>query len=39
MDFQFVLPGANADLLNSDGNNYFVKQVYNPNEIGQHIKG
>lgn len=39
MDFQFIIPRNNEELLNSHGNNYFVKQVYNPNEINYHLKG
>ncbi|XP_039955400.1 condensin complex subunit 1 [Bactrocera tryoni] len=38
MDFQFVLPTANAELLNSSGDSYYVKQVYAPNEIGERLR-
>ncbi|XP_067627986.1 condensin complex subunit 1 [Eurosta solidaginis] len=38
MDFQFVLPTTNAELLNSSGDSYYVKQVYAPNEIGERLK-
>lgn len=39
MDFQFIIPRNNDELLDSHGNNYFVKQVYNANEINYHLKG
>lgn len=39
MDFQFVIPSTNSDLLNSNGNNYFVKQVYDAKEIPDRFKG
>ncbi|XP_053963844.1 condensin complex subunit 1 [Anastrepha ludens] len=38
MDFQFVLPSTNAELLNSSGDSYYVKQVYAPNEIGERLR-
>lgn len=39
MDFQFVIPQGSADLQNSHGNNYFVKQVYNARELADLLKG
>lgn len=39
MDFQFELPRNNKELLNSDGNNYFVKQIYHVNEIPNQLRG
>ncbi|XP_036333555.1 condensin complex subunit 1 isoform X1 [Rhagoletis pomonella] len=38
MDFQFVLPTTNAELLNSSGDSYYVKQVYAPNEISERLR-
>lgn len=38
MEFQFVLPTTNAELLNSSGDSYYVKQVYAPNEIGERLR-
>ncbi|XP_004520256.1 condensin complex subunit 1 [Ceratitis capitata] len=38
MDFQFVLPNTNAELLNSSGDSYYVKQIYAPNEIGERLR-
>lgn len=39
MEFQFVIPSSNNDLLETDGNNYFVKRVFDPNEIPELLKG
>lgn len=39
ISFSFVIPRTNSDLLNSDGNKYFVKQVYNSSEIQGHLRG
>lgn len=40
MDFTFVLPRNNKDLLeDGDGANYFVKQVYNANELQTQLRG
>lgn len=39
MEFQFVIPTSNNDLLETDGNNYFVKRVFNSNEIPDLLKG
>lgn len=39
MEFQFVIPSSNDDLLETDGNNYFVKKVFNSNEIPDLLKG
>lgn len=39
MDFQFVIPHNSAELLNSTGNNYLVKQVHNAREIPDLLKG
>lgn len=39
MEFSFVIPRNNKDLLDADVSGYYVKQVYNPNELSQHIRG
>lgn len=39
MEFQFVIPSSNNDLLEADGNNYFVKRVFDPNEIPDLLIG
>lgn len=39
MEFQFVIPSSNNDLLETDKNNYFVKRVFNCNEIPDLLKG
>lgn len=39
MDFQFIIPHDSAELLNSHGNNYFVKQVHNARELPDLLKG
>lgn len=39
MEFQFVIPSSNNDLLETDGNNYFVKRVFDSNEIPDLLKG
>uniref|UniRef100_A0A1I8MCN6 Condensin complex subunit 1 n=1 Tax=Musca domestica TaxID=7370 RepID=A0A1I8MCN6_MUSDO len=38
MDFQFNLPLTSGDLLNSSGDNYYVKQLYSPSEIPEKLK-
>lgn len=38
MNFQFVIPCSNSDLLNSEGDNYYVKHVYSANEIPDQLK-
>lgn len=39
MDFCFEIPTVNSDLLNSNGNNYFVKNVYDANDLTDLLKG
>lgn len=39
MDFQFNLPLASSELLNSSGDNYYVKQLYSPSEIPEKLRG
>ncbi|XP_062136373.1 condensin complex subunit 1 [Drosophila sulfurigaster albostrigata] len=36
-DFQFILPLNNNDLLNSRGDQFYVQQIYAPNEIPQQL--
>ncbi|XP_075166034.1 CAP-D2 condensin subunit [Haematobia irritans] len=38
MDFQFNLPLTSSDLLNSSGDNYYVKQLYSPGEIPDKLR-
>lgn len=38
MDFSFHIPRQNKDLLDGDGNSFFVKNVYTPNEITSLLK-
>lgn len=38
-DFQFILPLKNGDLLNSRGDQYYVQQIYAPNEIPDQLLG
>lgn len=38
-DFQFILPLKNGDLLNSRGDQYYVQQIYTPNEIPDQLLG
>lgn len=39
MDFQFVIPRNSVELLDSDGNKYFVKQVYDARDLPEMLKG
>lgn len=40
MDFSFVLPKSNKQLLeDADCSNYFVKQIYNADEIPAQLRG
>lgn len=39
MDFQFILPLTNGDLLNSSGDTYYVKHLYSPGEIPDKLRG
>lgn len=39
MDFQFVIPRNSLELLDSDGNKYYVKQVYDARELPEMLKG
>lgn len=39
MEFSFVLPQQNADLLDGNGSAYFVKHTYNANEIQSQLRG
>ncbi len=39
MDFCFEIPIVISDLLNSNGNNYFVKNVYDANDLTDLLKG
>lgn len=39
MDFQFLLPLTNGELLNSSGDTYYVKYLYSPNEIPEKLRG
>lgn len=39
MEFSFVLPQHNADLLDGNGSAYFVKHTYNANEIQNQLRG
>lgn len=39
MDFQFNLPSDNHDLLNSSSDHYYVKHLYNENEIPEKLQG
>ena len=39
MDFQFILPLTNSDLLNSSRDTYYVKHLYSPGEIPEKLKG
>lgn len=40
MDFTFVLPRNNKELLeDGDCSSYFVKQVYNANEVPTQLRG
>lgn len=39
MDFQFVIPQDSGELLNSDGNNYFVKRVHNARDLKDLLNG
>lgn len=39
MDFQFVIPHNSGDLLDSDGNKYYVKQVYEARDLPEMLKG
>lgn len=39
MDFQFVIPHNSLELLDSDGNKYYVKQVYEARELPEMLKG
>jgi hypothetical protein len=39
MEFQFIIPVTNSDLLNSDKNNYFVSRLYDANEITEKLRG
>ncbi|KAH8370062.1 hypothetical protein KR093_002055, partial [Drosophila rubida] len=36
-DFQFILPLNNNDLLNSRGDQFYVQQIYAPNEIPEQL--
>ncbi|XP_055905047.1 condensin complex subunit 1 [Eupeodes corollae] len=38
MNFQFVIPCSNSELLNSEGDNYYVKHVYSPNDIPDQLR-
>ncbi|XP_073845657.1 condensin complex subunit 1-like [Musca autumnalis] len=38
MDFQFNLPLTTGDLLDSSGDNYYVKQLYSPTEIPDKLR-
>ncbi|KAM7345451.1 CAP-D2 condensin subunit [Cochliomyia hominivorax] len=38
MDFQFILPLTNGDLLNSSRDTYYVKHLYSPGEIPDKLK-
>ena len=40
MEFTFKLPRNNKELLeDDDGSNYFVRKVYNANEIPTQLRG
>lgn len=39
MEFSFVLPRNNKDLLENDVSGYYVKNVFNPNEISGKLRG
>lgn len=40
MNFSFDLPRSNKGLLDeTNGDNYFVKQIYNTDEIPAHLRG
>lgn len=39
MDFKFEIPANSLELLNSDGNKYFVKQIHDVNELPGRLKG
>lgn len=39
MDFQFIIPHTNSELLNTNGNNYFVKKVYDASDLPELFKG
>lgn len=39
MDFQFILPLTNAELLNSSRDTYYVKHLYSPDEIPDKLRG
>lgn len=39
MDFQFIIPTTNAELQNSNRNNYYVKQVYDAKELNNLLRG
>lgn len=39
MDFQFIIPHTNSELLNTNGNNYFVKKVYDAADLSELFKG
>ncbi|XP_037814874.1 condensin complex subunit 1 [Lucilia sericata] len=38
MDFQFILPLTNGDLLNSSRDTYYVKHLYSPGEIPDKLR-
>lgn len=38
-DFTFILPTVNSDLLNSSGDNYYVKNVYQTRVLSEKLKG
>ena len=38
MEFQFTIPQQNDELLNYQGNNYCVKEVYNSNRLQDLFK-
>lgn len=39
MDFCFEIPLVNSDLLNSKGNNYFVRNVCDAKDLTDLLKG
>lgn len=38
MEFEFILPQKNEDLLESTGNSYCVTKIYSENELGEKLR-